>query len=154
MFNFLVFYFLICRLLNCCFLDMKSLEDMRLSSLYIVLKDFNNRSLMQTLATSQARCIRKSAQQQNVTLETVVLPKDSDVLTCLWLTSRLDSNVAKELKQGVTVLKSLISIKLVDKSDPSKSYCLFVQIHTCHMSHNFSLLIYHLFVFFYIRFHS
>lgn len=107
------------------FLDVKKLEDIRLSSLFIALKDYNNETLVRMLAMSQSRCIKEAARNENVDLQTVVLKEgrnySSELLTSFWLTRRLDSSVGRELRAAIKILSPLISIKLVDNTDPGKS---------------------------------
>jgi len=103
------------------FIDSKCSEDVRLSSLYIVLKDHNNDSLTRLYASSQSNCIHDTAEQEWITLNAVVL-KDgrnysSEFISTMWLTERIDSKVASELRQAIPCIKMHISMKLVDQHD-------------------------------------
>jgi len=54
------------------FLDAKA-SDLSLASLFIVLKDHNNESLVRLITRSQADCLKKEAEKESVELEAVVL---------------------------------------------------------------------------------
>lgn len=95
-----------------------------MSSLYIVLKDNNNKSLVELQTRSQSLTIRKEALKENIHLDAVVLKEgetySSEFLTVFWMTKMMDLTVAKELKRGLATIKPQISIKLVDQTSTSK----------------------------------
>jgi len=93
---------------------------MRTSSLNIVLKDYNNNSLTRAQAVSQSRCVK--AHKEGIELEAVSLftgpnfnPENNATLI---LTKRIDDVAAKELREAVTIMTPLITMNLVDKTDP------------------------------------
>ena len=92
-----------------------------MSSLYIVLKDHNNDSLTRLYATSQSKSIRQAAEKEAIDLNAVVLKEgekySSKFISSLWLTDRIDSKVASELRQAIPCIKMHISMKLVDEHD-------------------------------------
>jgi len=101
---------------------MKKLEDLKLASLYIILKDHDNDSLQKALAMSQSRCVKKAASADNVDLGAIVLSEgrtySTKTIATFWLTNRIDVKVAKELRDAINLLSPVISIKFVDESDP------------------------------------
>jgi len=111
------------------FADAKGLDDLRVSSLNIVLKDYNNESLARAQTVSQSRSIKLKAQMEGIELEAVTLMTDPtcnpDNISTLCLTKRIDGIVAKELREAVKMLAPLISMNLVDKSDPGITICFF-----------------------------
>lgn len=92
-----------------------------MSSLYIVLKDHRNESLICLQTTSQSSAIREEAMKEGIALDAVVLEEgdrySSEFLSVLWMTDKMDSKVAKELSKGVSIIKSHITIKLVDETN-------------------------------------
>ena len=100
----------------------KKLDDLKLTSLYISLKDYDNDSLLRALTASQSRCVRKAASDDNVDLGAVVLTEgrtySSETIVTFWLTKRIDIKVAKELEDAVTLLSPVISMKFVNESNP------------------------------------
>ena len=105
-------------------LESKSSDEFRLASLYIVLKDHNNRSLVELQTTSQCSIIRNEAMKENIHLDAVVLKEgerySSEFLSVLWMTERMDLKVANELRKGFEIIKSQISIKLIDQVSASE----------------------------------
>jgi hypothetical protein len=77
--------------------------------LFIVLKDHNNDTLVRPQTVSQSNIIRKKAEQENIHLDAVVLKEgetySSEFLSVLWMTERMDQNVARELKKGLSIIK-------------------------------------------------
>uniref|UniRef100_A0A7M5WRZ6 Uncharacterized protein n=1 Tax=Clytia hemisphaerica TaxID=252671 RepID=A0A7M5WRZ6_9CNID len=96
----------------------KSITGGYVSSLYITLKDHNNEALLHHFAKSQMKCVRKAAQEEDITLENVEMTEgerySSKKLTSLWLLESMATDVASELKKSVKCLDGLMNIKLVD----------------------------------------
>ncbi|XP_066929136.1 uncharacterized protein [Clytia hemisphaerica] len=96
----------------------RSINDSFVASLYIVLKDHNNETLLHHFAKSQIKFVKAEAEREGINLETVVMGEgvrySSKHLTSLWLTKSMDSNVAKELKNAVQSCRGLLEMKLVD----------------------------------------
>jgi len=101
-----------------------------LASLYIVLKDHNNETLVRLQTSSQTNLIRIEAEKANIHLDAVVLKEgerySSEFLSVLWMTPRMDYNVAKELKKGLAIIKAKICIKLVDQTTTTPGKFMFI----------------------------
>jgi len=97
--------------------------------LYIVLEDHKNESLSRLYALSQSKCIREATEKEPIALNAVVLKESrnysSEFISTMWLTVRIDSKVAAELRQAIPAIKMHIYMKLVDQHDPK---CFFVII--------------------------
>lgn len=96
------------------------MEEKCLATLYAVLKDHDNESLLFHFAKSQSRVLQREALKDGVELESPrLLVGQNDTPSCLaklHLTEAMDPEVARELAGNMRELRSLINLKFVDKS--------------------------------------
>ena len=94
---------------------------MRVSSLYIVLKDNANESLQDLFSISRTRVLRRKASEEGIETERMSFEESSPLLlTSLVLLKNMDEKVATELIEAVKSLSPFISLKLVNESGNGK----------------------------------
>ena len=88
---------------------------MRVSSLYIVLKDHANESLQDLFSISRTRVLRRKASEEGIETEKISFEESSPLLL-----KNMDEKVATELIEAVKSLSPFVSLKLVNKSGNGK----------------------------------
>ena len=105
------------------------MEEGSLSSLYIVLKDHANETLLFHFVKSQSRVLQREALKEGVQLESPRLKVgDTQTPSCLAtlvLTKAMDQKVATQLLDATKILKSMIDLLVVDKSTNGNSIVFF-----------------------------
>ena len=89
-------------------------------ALFIALKDHDNDTVLMSFVKSQVRVIKRESSKEGIDLRAVSLTEgttySTHTLTTLWLTKKMDSTIASELRESLIKVRQWVSVKLVDDS--------------------------------------
>ena len=92
------------------------MEDCRVSSLYIVLKDHANESLLIMFTKSQLRVLQREASNEGIELEGIQLNEGQPTfLTTLKISSSMGEKVRAGLVEATRAFGALMNFRLVDE---------------------------------------